>query len=496
MILSFRGAIATFAILILVSIAQLAYLSFYPHSYSSQLNREQYQQDIQYFIDAIKQHSAFAVLNPQNLQQLETASQQLAGSANKRHSAAQLEQQLQLIASRLNDPAASVYLPISTQSSLQELPLTLRFDGQHWHGFTTNTLSISEELPYLTHIDGIPMGRWVKASQAYLADPLKLSPQAQASGLTQIVRLRQDIGLAAKDNVTVTFSNGEVSKQVTLPLTVSTAGDATDLASTLIKNTPPNQALVRLDDQIDETTIARLSLLLAARTKQNKISATMPLALDIRAIKQAQPALMNWLQTHFAAQQGRTIGVLRYKRYPTSRADHIAKDYMPLKQLSFFEQTQLTDKGFENHLNQNLALSDYLVRQHNSAQVVIQPKASTKPKLTLLVDSSCEQECEWLALASQQWPEVELIGEKTRGSLSPRYQTTLPNSGIRLQFSQGVIYDPNGQLISGIGLAPAMQINQLAFENHRVTELIAAQKLIRSLAPLKGTVANANAEKR
>ncbi|MGS0728705.1 hypothetical protein ACVBKF_21090, partial [Shewanella sp. 0m-11] len=91
---------------------------------------------------------------------------------------------------------------------------------------------------------------------------------------------------------------------------------------------------------------------------------------------------------------------------------------------------------------------------------------------------------------------VELIGETTRGSLSPRHRVTLPNSGIEVQFSKGVVYAPNGQLISGVGLTPAMQLNQLAFEDPLIVKLIATKKLDASLLPLKGTLAIVPQEKR
>lgn len=493
MILSFRGTVYIFAMLILASTAQLAYLSFYPHNYSQQLTRRQYQQDLNYFIDSIKKHSAFAVLNPDQLHQLQTATEQLANLHQPNHSAALLTQQLQQAISLLNDPAANVELTQQTQKTPQYLPILPRFDGEYWHAYANPSLSVTEDLPYLTHIDGVPMIRWVKASQAYLADPLKQSPQAQAAWLAHIVKLRQDIGLAAKNDVTVTVSNGEQSTQVTLPL-ITAPASTSPINST--QSATSKRALVRLNEQVDEVTITQLSQLLLLQAEQQSQMQTLPLILDIRAIKQPQPLLMHWLQSNFGRQQLLTIGVLRYKPYSTSRADHIAKNYIPLSKLNFFEQSRLANKGFENTHKPSLALSDFLVRQYQQNQAAKTQITPTTQKLILLVDSSCEQECEWLALASQQWPNVELIGEKTRGSLAPRWQITLPNSGIAVQVSQGVIYSPNGQQVSGIGLTPAMKINQLAIEQNHVGELIASHKLTRPQPPLKDSVAVTRAQKR
>lgn len=497
MLLSFRGTISAFTILMFVSIVQLLYLAFYPSTFATQLNRQQYQQDIQFFVDVIKQRSAFAVLSPQDLQRIETESQKLTRSAGKQTSAAALEQQLQQLISKLNDPAASVSLISSTQTAVT-LPLALRFDGEHWQAFSNKKKLLAEDLPYLTHIDGIPMNRWVKAAQVYLANPLKQSAQAQTDWLQHITKLRQDIGLAANKKVVLTLSNGEVSEQHTLTLaheSSDTGGLQPFTASTPSHSIANSEHhLLRFEDELDSATIKQLSHLLAQKELYSQQESRSPLTLDIRAIKSPQPQLMALLQSHFGqANQSTSIGLLRYKRFATSRAEHIANQYFSIAELSFFEQSRLLNHGFNNALNQNSALSDFLVRQHqsspNSAEI-------SQQKLTLLIDSSCELECEWIALASLNWPNVELIGETTRGSLSPRYYATLPNSGIQLQFSQGIVYSPSGQLISGIGLAPAMQLNHLAFEDEQVVALIAAQKLTRSLAPLKGTVAIATLEKR
>ncbi|MGS0673832.1 hypothetical protein [Shewanella sp. 125m-1] len=504
MSLSFKGIISIFAILICASTAQLIHLSLPSSPGKTTLNHRQYQQDIDTLVEAIKQHSAFAAMDPERVTAITHATQSLLLSATNSNHAIQLEQQLLQLLSQLNDPGAGALLPINASgniSRLQQLPIDILFDGHYWQAFTQHGEILEPDFPYLTHIDGLPMRRWVEASLTYLADPIKLSTQAQSRWIKQIARLRLDIGLSDRDETVITLSNGETSLQRSIKLTqdLLTAKElppkVNALEVTAPETSPPQSTLpldvVRLSPNIDAATIDLLSSQLARLSTDP----TAPLVIDIRAIKQPQPLLMAWLITHFAKQhKPQSIGLLQYKRFATSRADQLPTCYIPMSQLSFFEQAELKNQGFETHQPPASVFSDYLVRKYHPTLVSNSQQQSHY--LSLLVDSSCELECEWVALASLQWPNVELIGETTRGSLSPRHRVTLPNSGIEVQFSKGVVYAPNGQLISGVGLTPAMQLNQLAFEDPLIDKLIATKKLDASLLPLKGTLAIVPQEKR
>ncbi|MCK8044403.1 S41 family peptidase [Shewanella sp. 1CM18E] len=529
MTLSFKGIINAFAVLICMSAAQLIYLSFSPSSIKTELTPQQYQQDIALFLNAIKQHSAFAVIKPASLESVTQSSQKLAKTAPQLSQTIELEHALQSIISQLNDPGASITRPAVNESALL-LPLILRFDGQHWHALSVsgnkpteinesgkinasdklNHSAIAQELyldfPYITHIDGLPLQRWVIASQAYLADSVKLSSAAQVHWLQQISKLRQDIGLPYKTDSIITLSNGDNQIQRTVKLTRAIP----EPAAITKQHSPETHSLesqiahklIRLNDSIAPATLDELSELLAKPIEPN----TQPLAIDIRTIKQPQPQLMAWLKMHFGQpNQPQTIGVLQYKRHSHSRAEQLPKHFTSVNKLNFFEQTNLINQGFDNQLKQSTALSDFQARLHTPTKINDKPKINTQTipaatseqiRLSLLIDSDCEQECEWIALAAQNWPNVELVGSATRGSLSPRYKVTLPHSGIELELSSGIVYSPDGQLISGVGIAPAIQLHQFAFEDSNVGAIILAQKLNRSLAPLKGTVAVATTEKR
>ncbi|WP_028766105.1 hypothetical protein [Shewanella fidelis] len=450
MTLSYKGIFNVFLLLICISAMLLSYLSFAPTNVSSQLNYHQYQQDIKQLLQEIDQHSSFAALAPKQQVKINQIAARFLEQSQGFTSQKQLQGQLQHLLSQLNDPAAKVQLPHKTV--LDTLPVNLHFDGQYWLAFTLEGEFIDADFPFLSHIDGLPISRWLQASEGYLAGSLKQSTIAQAQWLTHLSQLRVEIGLQHSDQALLTLSDGESHIQRSLALVAS---------AKMPKAQQPNQELIlRLPANVNETNIATLNQHLSRQRESDSPNA---LIIDIRAIKKPQPQLMAWLNKHVNqtdSLRSTTLAVMQYKRFAHARADRIASQYIPITDLAFFEQTTLKNRGFDNQLNPNKAFSHYLVRRYSPASITPSSITSEQVPLFLHVDSSCEQECEWIALASKHWPQVALIGETTSGNLGPLYKLTLPNSGIQIQFSAGLTYTPDGQLFSGVGLAPEIPLNQ------------------------------------
>lgn len=450
MTLSYKGIFNAFLLLICVSAMLLSYLSFAPTKVRNQLSFHQYQQDIKLLLQVINQHSSFAAIAPKQQIKMSQIAARLIEQSQGFNSQEQLQGQLQKLLSQLNDPAAKALLPNKTV--VDKLPVNLHFDGQYWLAFTPEGELIDAEFPYLSHIDGLPIKRWQQASEAYLAGSLKQSTAAQAQWLTQIVQLRIEIGLKHSSHALLTLSDGETHIQRSLALVAT---------SKMPISAPPNQELIlRLPAKVDANNIATLNQHLY---RQQESAFPSALIVDIRAIKQPQPLLMAWLNKHFnqsTSLHSTTLAVMQYKRFAHARADRIASKYIPMTDLDFFEQTTLKNQGFDNQLNPSKAFSHFLVRRNSPSTLPILPSISEQVPLFLHVDSSCEQECEWIALASAHLPHVTLIGETTSGNLGPLHNLTLPNSGIQIQFSAGLTYTPDGQLFSGVGLTPEIFLNQ------------------------------------
>ncbi|WP_374702361.1 hypothetical protein, partial [Shewanella sp. GutDb-MelDb] len=78
-------------------------------------------------------------------------------------------------------------------------------------------------------------------------------------------------------------------------------------------------------------------------------------------------------------------------------------------------------------------------------------------------------------------------GERTRGSLSPRHYASLTQSGIKVSFSAALVYSPQGKLVSGIGIRPTIDLNDLALNHENIRHLITAK----SNSPTHASSANA-----
>ncbi|GIU08618.1 hypothetical protein TUM4261_15580 [Shewanella sp. c952] len=471
MALSVKSIFFIFATMMLISAVQLIRISFFPHSASYQLTSEQQKQDIQQLLRDINQKSAFAALDPDKKHKFNLTAQRLL-LANLPHTNSSIFQiRLQAWLSTLNDPAVSVSQPNSTPRSkaLTSFQGVLHHDGKHWLAFMSKEEQFDEDYPYLTHIDGLPMNRWVTAAQQYIPDSLKLSAIEQSRWISRINQLRQQIGLPLSDSAQFTFTNS--------------AGDSI-------------QRTMRLDNSSDskidvsysatlvhkQASLARETLQYPADNKfkshffkQLEANTSNPIKLDIRQLTSIDNRLNQWINDNVAPSYtpyNSTIGLIKYKRFPSSTSATFSKQaFFPLNELSFFEQTQLETVGFNSQFDGTQAFSHWLVRgteEYSNA-------ASEKRQLHLLVDSSCQQECEWLALRAANWPNVKVVGEQTRGSLSPRYSVKLKHSGISIKYSAALTYSPQGRLISGVGLSPHIKLSGYALNYLNTTDMIAEE---------------------
>ncbi|MFT5789313.1 MAG: hypothetical protein ACI8SJ_001429 [Shewanella sp.] len=480
MTVSFKTIVVLFALMMGISAAQLIRLSFFPHTASYQLSPEQQRQDINQLLTEINQKSAFAALDPIRKHTFNQQALLLLSANLQSSNAVDFQIRLQRWISSVNDPAISVDLPsrMKQLSNIKQLPVQLQYDGQHWLAYTAENKPIDEEFPYLTHMDGLPMPRWEKAAQRYIPDSIKLSAKEQSHWLHRINQLRLDIGLVTSNSVVLTFANTEgnsTQRKIDL-VSINQQRENTQqvMPATITAQPSSNpQRIVRYpaNPRLASPILEQLAL---SDSKQD-------LLLDIRHLSAPDIALTQWLQNHFAPQRSlynNTIGLIKYKRYPQSTAKiFTTNNFEPLEKLNFFEQVHLETFGFNNHIQDSPSFSHWLVRSENNAsenntREINQPNPR---KLVLLVDSSCQQECEWLALMASAWPNVQLVGEKTRGSLSPRHYAALKQSGIKVSFSAALAYSAQGKLVSGIGISPSISLNDLALNHENITQLIAAK---------------------
>ncbi|QQX79448.1 hypothetical protein JK628_18240 [Shewanella sp. KX20019] len=475
---SFKSIVMLLALMMGISAAQLIRLSFFPHTASYQLSPEQQRQDISQLLAAINQKSAFAAFDPSRKHAFNQQARLLLNTNLPSTNAAAFQIRLQRWVSSLNDPAITVKLPDRVQrfADVKQFPGQLQFDGQHWLAYTAINRPFDEDFPYLTHIDGLPMQRWEQAAQRYIPDSIKLSAKEQSHWLRRINRLKLDIGLTISNNIVLTLSNPEgnaIQRKVVL-VSKNQQRDDTHPLTTSTQAVHPSSIRQHVIRYPADSEFAALILeqLASSNPKQD-------LLLDIRHLATADTALTHWLQSQFAPQYSaynRAIGLVKYKRSTHTTTTSFAKQHFkPIERLHFFEQVNLEMLGFDNQIQDSSSFSHWLVRSSNHTRS--NSKLNSR-KLNLLVDSSCQQECEWLALMASAWPNVQLVGERTRGSPSPRHYITLIQSGIQLSFSAGLTYSAHGKLVSGIGISPTIALNNLALSQESISQLIAAKSIV------------------
>ncbi|MGL5390742.1 MAG: S41 family peptidase, partial [Shewanella sp.] len=343
---------------------------------------------------------------------------------------------------------------------------------------------LDPSFPFVTHIDGLPLSKWIAASQAYLPESTKESQAMQLPWLTKLLLLREDLGLSIKPFVLITLSNDALDTrqlELALPQSVSAQAQSTpptarnlpglfeQLTSLAPKvATPMSEGL----GTINRTT-ARLKLNdLYAFSNDPKLQQTLLegmaqplLILDLRDASGFSPKLLSLLgryqdpQAHPqgdkpAGAMADILGFAHYRRSSALRNDH-------LKPLSFMPLAQLTPSSQEaTRLTAQLPAVDE--RQFSPWFIRTEPKVEPQGhnRLVLLISPRCRQECEWIAYQTKTWSRVQLIGEKTSGDFAKQYRFNLPNSDLEIRLSSALIYDAKGKLLSGNGTEPDIGLPQ------------------------------------
>ncbi|KFZ39093.1 hypothetical protein HR45_01460 [Shewanella mangrovi] len=442
----FRVILYLFWMALLISAIQLARFAIQDPQQRDILTNRQLLQDLQLLQQQIRRFSAFAVLKPQVNSQIEQAIAALAQRYPTQLSRQQLSIEVAKLMTLLTDPAAS----ISPWPRESHLPLILRQMDHRWLALNEQQQAFDSERPFVTHIDGIPMQRWQLAAQQLLADGAE-RPQRLARMMAQTVLLRQQIGLSASDSVRVTLTNDELTPlSVTMPL--ATSPTAPTLAMSRWRLLAPNIQLLRNDDldSFESNRQLRLDL--------QKALAADTLVLDLRHADGVSSSLLQLLAINHENPSSQPAGYGRYKRQPQLRNDFLAPfGYQALSRFNLFPSVKVRLMQASNS-----ELSDWFARPPlvSSTQAEAISSINQSPQqLLLLIGPQCRHECEWLVHAAANWPRTLLLGSKTLGDFGRTHQFRLPASGLNVQFSASLAYDSYGNLLSGIGTAPDIEIN-------------------------------------
>ena len=478
---SYRSIVMLLSVIIFASLLKLAFFAVPKDSASPVLNAQEVRQDLYALLDQIEQHSAFYALaadkaNPQLKFMASLIVEQYQDITPNDRFAAEVTKLL----NTLKDPGAQVH-NFDDQSG--DLPLTLRPVNDQWLALDNGNNPVNNDFPFITHIDGLPMSKWVATSQAYLPEPAKQSQEMQLPWLKKLNLLREDLGLSIKPYVVITLINDDLqSQQVTLALqshkpqvqlaTISEKDETQDINVLEFINQLSQFERTEFQDMpnqletVNNTTVKlKISDLYAFeldKEQQQELLKGMThplLIIDLRDASGFSPKLLTMLSRYQDADLNNTLapnvmGFAHYRRSPELRNDYLQPlNFMPLDALEYSPPRLKS-------LTRNLPSVD----KEKFSPWYVRTKPAVAPegrnRLALLVSPHCRQECEWIAYRTKSWSRANLIGEKTSGDFARQYHFKLPNSGLNIRFSSSLTYDAQGRLLSGIGTEPDILLPQ------------------------------------
>lgn len=477
---SYRSIVTLLTAIILASLIKLAFFALPDETVNPELSAQDIRQDLFALLDQIEQHSAFYALNPpKNTEQLTRMATLIAEQYQDLTPNGRFAAEITKLLNTMKDPGSQVS---HFDDNGGDLPLTLRPINEQWLALDAKNSPINPDFPFITHIDGLPLSKWVTASQAYLPEPAKESQEMQLPWLKKLNVLREDLGLSLKPYVLITLINDELqTQQVTLALPQkSPRNHAAMTTNTEASEPTASELLTQLSqlksailpktayplETINNTTVRlRIDDLYAFeqdKTQQQALIEGMKqplLVVDLREAHGFSPKLLSMLSRYQDTSSDsrplrQIMGFAHYRRSPEFRNDYLQPlNFKPLAALDFsLPKLKMLTRHLPD-IDEN-KFSPWYVRTKPD----VAPEGSNR--LALLVSPRCRQECEWIAYRTKAWSRVNLIGEKTSGDFARQYHFTLPNSGLEIGFSSSLTYDAKGQLLSGNGTEPDILLPQ------------------------------------
>jgi len=533
--LNFRGVTACLCLLMTLSAISLLELAWPAPPVPAQLTVAEVAEDLYLLQQKLLRHSAFLALRGEpTAAQLQQASQALLNKMDGQLSSGRFAGELLQLLTPLGDPGLRLAPGLL---NCRQLPLQLRPMDHHWLALDAKGNALDADMPFITHIDGLPLPRWIDAARRYLPLSAKQSDGLLLPWLGRLGILRRDLGLPNPDSVLLGLSDGEFgSRNLSLPLppepqiaaepqyaatwlddyprlkpllqplmgpllqtlhlnglqswpkplsanqvqgsqTIASKAQAGAIPSPVIDQSPQ---LERLDEQSMKLTLANLDALDAPANKhllQRAMTAPL-LLLDLRHGHGHSPQLLSLLADYMGVSD-ELLGFAHYRRGDT-RSDFFGSEAFRILpgQLEMTAQpgSDAFGPGFSRTLNRSAA-NRVAVRAaaHSVAPI------TGGVRLAIVTGPDCRQECEWIVHSAKHWPNTVILGEATSGDLGKLYQLTLPNSRIRIAFSQSLAFDAEGQLLSATGTAPDISISSVDEPDWQgLLQLIGAEQLSRS----------------
>lgn len=434
----FREIVYLFLLVLLISSLQLLRFVLQKPLPQGVLTHAQMVLDLQVLQQQLNDYSAFVMLEPDRLKLLSQRIKQVSARYPQSIPLNRFNTEVRKLVCLLDDPGASISAwPMATAL----LPLSLQQMQQQWLALDNDGKPLDLSRPFLSHIDGLPIRLWLQAASSMAMPRQPLAPLLQ-----QLQVLRQELGLRDKTTVTLTLTGDNIDAvNVELPVRNNLTG----------KRPPAISQWQWLDTETELFRFGDLNRLESDRQLQRDFQKALQaktLILDMRQSSGFSPMLLQLLAKGRQYPATQPMGYARYRRSSQLRSDFLNPlGFVPLNHFQLFPPISAILNS-----QQQLELSQWYARPPMIAPKDVAP--ATTQQLVLLVGAGCRNECEWLAYYAKGWRKTLLIGEHTSGDMGRKHEFRLPASEMTVSISASLMYDQYGNLLSGQGTAPDLQL--------------------------------------
>lgn len=448
-----------FGLIMLFSCIQLTVIALKSEPPKALLSQSEIQADLSVLEQQLASHSSLAAIEPLHFEQVKKRAQQVANSPTLSIHRGEFAIQLLKVLAPLDDISSKV----SDSRAKQYLPITLRQMDDDWLALDSNDEPLDNDFPFITHIDGLPLQRWVAASQQFLPPSIQSVATEQIKILRMLSILRKEIGVSSSENVRLTLSDHQghvrqLSLAVALDIPVALQPSKT---TANFNNTP--EGFFSFNDLSKFTLASPLE-----RSLKRAIFSPVTI-LDLRNAYGNGEQLLAWLASYYSPRVvaplsgvylSNSYAIARYRRAANLRGDYLTPmKFVPYDSLSRQTQYEIAQTEQQIQTQFDDSFSQWHVRKWQQQALPLHLLPQPKPgRLVLLIGPNCRQQCQWVAHFAKQWPSTILIGEPTRGDFDKHHHFKLPSSGITVSITSSIIFDMIGQRLSGIPTKPDIEL--------------------------------------
>lgn len=412
------------------------------------LSRAEALTDLESFGKRLREEAAYIELRRSSpFEAIESLKQRLPATVNT----AEFTRELQKIIAPIGDCHSSVSSKALDDEPGLWLPFRLAIaDGGVIAVTRENTSFVEAGFPYLVAIDGKPLKTWLAAARKY--EPFGSATQnlyASVDGIRRLDVLRRDLGLAARNDVALTFADTSgKTKEATLPC----RGRFSSPAKIQIGESRRlgDIAYLRLPEMDDK-------LISVAKRRMEEFRDSAGLIVDVRGNGGGTYGLMRTLFGYFRpADAGPFVcNIAAYRLAPRFKENHI--EYRPTfrrdwtgwspQDLAAIDATMKSFKPAFTLPAGQFSDWHFMLLRHEDFQFHYD-----KPVI-VLCDESCISATDGFLAAFAELPKVTLMGVGSRGGSGSSRTVTLPRSGIAFKLSTMASFRPNGDTFEGKGIA-------------------------------------------